>query len=174
MRSRFILSIFSAVAFVACATGTLAESEDTSPPPDGAAPPPAEAGASDRTVVDTGTPGFTDTGAESSVGSHDASESGADAAADSPPAPTDAPSDAPSDAPPDVFDAADASCGVPPDGGLPGGSYSATCSGCSVTGTTLICTCQNDSQAPVPASLNLCTCMQPLVINNLNGVLTCG
>jgi hypothetical protein len=170
MRARFILSISCAVAVGACASGTLSGTEDTNPPPDGDAAPPTEAGASDSTVADTGSTEFADTGPESTVGSHDASESGADAPTDSPPAPM----DAPSDALPDAFDAADASCGVPPDGGLPGGSYSATCSGCSVTGTTLSCACQNDSQVYVPASLDLCTCAQPLVINNLNGVLTCG
>jgi hypothetical protein len=176
MRSRFFRSVSSAVALAACATGTLAGSEDINPSPDGGVAP-AEDGASDGTVVDTGTTESPDTGSESSVASHDAGESGADAATDSSP-PTDAPADVPFDALldalPDAFDAADASCGVPPDGGLPGGSYSATCSGCTVTGTTLSCACQNDGQTYVPASLNLCTCMQPLVINNLNGVLTCG
>ena len=70
----------------------------------------------------------------------------------------DAPIDAPIDAP---------SCGPA------AGSYAETCQSCTVTGNTLSCMCQNDSQVLGPTSLDMCNCTQPPSINNTNGVLTC-
>ena len=39
-----------------------------------------------------------------------------------------------------------------------GASYAATCSNCSVAGTTLTCDCRSESQTSAPTSINMCTC----------------
>jgi hypothetical protein len=57
--------------------------------------------------------------------------------------------------------------------GIPGGSYTSTCTSCSMTETTLACTCTTSSGATASTSLDLCTCTQASQIGNTNGQLTC-
>jgi hypothetical protein len=57
--------------------------------------------------------------------------------------------------------------------GIPSGSYTATCSDCTTTGNTLLCSCLNDSQKGTVAMLDLCTCSNTTAINNQNGTLQC-
>ena len=57
--------------------------------------------------------------------------------------------------------------------GVPGGSYTSTCTSCSMTETTLACTCTTSSGLRSPTTLNLCTCTQASQIGNTNGQLTC-
>jgi hypothetical protein len=64
-----------------------------------------------------------------------------------------------------------AACSV--DGGIPGGSYLATCSDCAVSATALTCTCLTETSQPMASSLNLCACVQPFSITNENGTLAC-
>jgi hypothetical protein len=63
------------------------------------------------------------------------------------------------------FDAA--SCGAP------SGTYSSTCTGCTVAGGTLTCGCTTDSNSTATSSLDLCACPDTTTISNANGVLTC-
>jgi hypothetical protein len=53
------------------------------------------------------------------------------------------------------------------------GNYAATCSSCSTVGNTLTCECQNDQQINTSASIDLCSCPQPLNIENENGAFNC-
>ena len=87
----------------------------------------------------------------SAYGSGDAGDGGAVG-------PTDAGTDA-------GFDAA--SCGSP------SGSYAQTCTNCSFTAPVLSCSCTTKSNTQNATTLNLCTCTQPPVISNNDGVLTC-
>ena len=57
--------------------------------------------------------------------------------------------------------------------GAAGGSYTSSCTNCSLTGTTLSCTCENDSNMPEATTLNLCNCSQASQVSNTNGQLTC-
>jgi hypothetical protein len=65
-------------------------------------------------------------------------------------------------------------CGYAP-GTTPEGSYTRTCTGCTVTGPTLACDCLNFSHLPVHTTIDVTGCRtdprDPMV--NVNGVLTC-
>ena len=60
--------------------------------------------------------------------------------------------------------------GGPPS--LPGGSYAQSCDGCTLNGTTLACSCGNESGGRVSSSLDLASCGGSDVNNN-NGSLVC-
>jgi len=159
MRFRFVAPTTLCV-FVACATGNVGD-QDGALSPDGGGGVP-DSGAETSLVLEAG-PSVFDGGPPATIGGDDGGDSGADAGADG----ADATSpDAEADASNDAADA-NVSCGSP------NGSYSSTCSSCTFVGVTLNCNCLTDSQASVAASLDLCSCTQPPVIANTNGVLTC-
>jgi len=68
---------------------------------------------------------------------------------------------------------ADSAPDAPVSCGSPGGTYTGTCSDCSVTATTLTCLCTTDSGSSVESSLDLCTCPVLTEISNTNGILSC-
>jgi hypothetical protein len=170
MRCRVGTFTFFAVAVAACAAGQLTQSDDPGSSPDsgaadGAAPGP------DGGPATTGDSGATGPGPDAGPTVFDGGQPakiGDDGGG------SDAPSDAPADAPPDSAVApVDAAPDAPISCGTPGGSYTVTCVNCTFVGTTLSCSCQNDSQVLGPTSLNICSCSQPVVITNTNGVLVC-
>jgi hypothetical protein len=57
--------------------------------------------------------------------------------------------------------------------GVPGGSYTTTCTACSMTDTMLSCSCVTKSGSMSTTTLNLCDCTQATQIANTNGQLTC-
>jgi hypothetical protein len=149
-------------SLVACATSGPGDTSSYGAPEEDAAPPASDSGVygEDGSAIGSkgptgpkGNPVVYDSGPPATIGGVvDSGANGSDASGD---AAVDGPVDAP------------VSCGSP------GGSYAQTCSSCSVTGSTLSCECQNDSQVLGPTSLDLCSCSQPPVIANANGVLTC-
>jgi hypothetical protein len=57
--------------------------------------------------------------------------------------------------------------------GSPSGSYTGSCSNCTVTGGTLTCDCKTSSGSTSTSSLDLCACPNTALISNADGVLTC-
>jgi hypothetical protein len=120
--------------------------------------------------------GFSEAGfLDAPVGAADAtgpaSPDASDGSVPSPGAADSAPAEASSDATPSdgALDAADAAaCGVP------SGSYTGSCSNCSVAGGVLTCDCQTGSGgATMTSSVDLCACPDTTTISNAQGVLTC-
>jgi hypothetical protein len=64
------------------------------------------------------------------------------------------------------FDAA--TCGT-----ADGGTYMQTCTNCMFNAPILSCSCTTKSNTQNATTLNVCTCAQPPVIANNDGVLTC-
>jgi CVNH domain-containing protein len=57
--------------------------------------------------------------------------------------------------------------------GAPSGTYSSSCTDCTVAGGMLTCSCTTNSNSTATTSLDLCTCPDTTTISNANGVLTC-
>jgi hypothetical protein len=57
--------------------------------------------------------------------------------------------------------------------GVPGGTYTTSCTACSMTDTMLSCTCTTKSGSTSATTLDLCDCTQATQIANTNGQLTC-
>lgn len=58
---------------------------------------------------------------------------------------------------------------------LPSGSYSQSCTDCTMSGTTLQCKCNGGPNGPQAASLDTCSCdTNANDLNNNQGVLKCG
>jgi hypothetical protein len=64
-------------------------------------------------------------------------------------------------------------CPGAPTCGTPSGTYAQTCDNCQLVGDTLTCDCVDQSGDTVLSSLTLCTCAQPPVVANTDGVLSC-
>jgi hypothetical protein len=167
-RSSLAKWVLVSSALAACATGASNGATTDDPFDGGAATLAHDSGAGEGSIDDASTgPKGNPVTLDSSPTTTDGATN-VDAALDAPNDPAlDAPVDSPVDAPVDVGVDAPISCGTP------SGSYSMTCSSCTVTGTVLSCQCQNDEQVLGPTSLDMCTCAQPPVISNQNGVLTC-
>ena len=166
MRHRLAVTTLGISVIAACAAGDLGSAGSAALPSSGgdggALPATVDGGAPrDAAVGPTGSgddagsnagPGIFDGGPPVVIGG--GSNDGA----------TDAGDDAPADTGVDAR-----VCGPPSSAS----SYASTCTGCSTTGNTLTCACKNKAQTPVPTSLDMCTCTQPPVIANTDGVLTC-
>jgi hypothetical protein len=64
-------------------------------------------------------------------------------------------------------------CPGPPTCGTPGGTYAQTCTGCQLVGGALTCSCVDNANGSLVTTITLCGCLQPPVVTNANGVLTC-